>query len=214
MIEDRTVVEKVTQLVISQFKQLQDDPYLVPVGISARHIHLTRENVDALFGAGHVLTPIKKLSQPGQFACEETVEVYGPAGKPLKLRVLGPERKRTQVEVSLSDSRVLGLVPPVRTSGDTDGTPGVKIKGPKGEIQSPDGVIIADRHIHMTPEDAAWFGLKDGDRVTVEIGGEKGGTMDNVVIRVTRTSKLDFHIDTDDANAFLLKQGQFVRVKL
>lgn len=214
MIENSTAVEQVTQLVIRQLKQLQDDPYLVPVGISARHIHLTRADVDALFGPGYRLTPIKKLSQPGQFACEETVEVIGPAGKPLKMRVLGPERKRTQVEVSFSDSRVLGLVPPVRTSGDTDGTPGVLIKGPKGEVRSKDGVIIADRHIHMTPEDAAWFGVRDGQRVTVEIGGEKGGTMDNVVIRVTKTSRLDFHIDTDDANAFLLAQGQTVRVRV
>ena len=195
MIENSTAVEQVTQLVIRQLKQLQDDPYLVPVGISARHIHLTRADVDALFGPGYRLTPIKKLSQPGQFACEETVEVIGPAGKPLKMRVLG-------------------LVPPVRTSGDTDGTPGVLIKGPKGEVRSKDGVIIADRHIHMTPEDAAWFGVRDGQRVTVEIGGEKGGTMDNVVIRVTKTSRLDFHIDTDDANAFLLAQGQTVRVRV
>lgn len=206
------IVEKVTKLVMEQIKQLEQSPYLIPVGISARHIHLQREHVEKLFGPGHHLTPIKSLSQPGQYASEEMVEVIGPKGKPVKLRVLGPERPKTQIEVSLSDSRSLGIIPPVRTSGDIVGTPGIKIRGPKGEIEISEGVIIADRHVHMTPEDARWYGVRNGERVKVLIEGEKGGIMENVTVRVTSTSSLDFHIDTDDANAFQLRQGQMVQI--
>jgi putative phosphotransacetylase len=181
--EDYTsVVGRVATLVMEQLQLLEEDPYQVPVGVSARHIHLEREHIDALFGPGYQLTPKKALSQKGQYASEETVEVLGPTRKPLKLRVLGPERKQTQVEVSLSDSRNLGMIPPVRTSGDIAGTPGIRIRGPKGEIEVKEGVIIPDRHIHMTPE-------------------------------VSEKAALDFHIDTDDANAFQLHQGQMVRIR-
>lgn len=211
--EDQTaIVEKVTKLVMEQLQKLKEDPYGVPVGISARHIHLERKHVDLLFGEGYRLTPKKMLSQPGQFACEETVEVVGPKGKSLKLRVLGPERKQTQVEVAFSDCRGLGVEPPVRTSGDLEGTPGILIRGPKGEVETTSGVIIADRHIHMTPADAKWYGVENGQRVKVRVDGCKGGVMDNVVIRVSDTGYLDFHIDTDDANAFLLTQGQQVQI--
>lgn len=206
------IVEKVTKLVMQQLKQLEQNPYLIPVGISARHIHLERKHVEQLFGAGYHLTPIKALSQPGQYASEETVEVIGTKGKPVKLRILGPERPKTQIEVSLSDSRSLGIIPPVRTSGDILGTPGIKIRGPKGEIEVSEGVIIADRHVHMTPEDARWYGVRNGQRVKVLIEGEKGGIMDNVTVRVASTCSLDFHIDTDDANAFQLRQGQMVQI--
>jgi putative phosphotransacetylase len=211
--EDYTAIaEQVAQLVMEQLQLLEKDPYQVPVGVSARHIHLERRHLDALFGEGYQLTPFKALSQPGQYASEETVEVIGTKGKPVKLRVLGPERKHTQVEVSLSDSRNLGIIPPVRTSGDVSGTPGIKIRGPKGEIEIDEGVIIPDRHIHMTPEDARWYGVKNGEKVQVAGGGSKGGILDQVVIRVSETAALDFHIDTDDANAFQMHQGQMVRI--
>ena len=205
-------LENITKSVLEELTRLTTTPYAVPVGVSARHIHLQREHLDLLFGEGYQLTPKKALSQPGQYASEETVEVMGPTGKPLKLRILGPERKATQVEVSLSDSRVLGFVPPVRTSGDVSGTPGVRIKGPKREIEIKEGVIIPDRHIHMTPEDARWYGVKNGERVSVLIEGQKGGVLSDVVIRVAETCRLDFHIDTDDANAFQLFQGQWVSI--
>lgn len=204
--------ENIERLIREELLRLAEEPYAVPVGVSARHIHLQRDHIDALFGEGYQLTPKKSLSQPGQYASEETVEVMGPTGKPVKMRVLGPERKATQVEVSLSDSRSLGFVPPVRTSGDVSGTPGIRIRGPKREIEIREGVIIPDRHIHMTPEDARWYGVKNGERVSVLIPGGKGGILSNVVIRVSETARLDFHIDTDDANAFQMFQGQWVSI--
>lgn len=212
MDEYAALVNKVTKLVMEQIRELTEHPDHVPVGISARHIHLERAHVEQLFGQGYRLTPMKDISQPGQYACEETVEVIGPKEKPLKMRVLGPERKDTQIEVSLSDSRILGMIPPVRSSGDIVGTPGIRIRGPKGEIEVPQGVIIADRHIHMTPEDARWYGVTNGQRVRVLIDGQRGGVMDHVIIRVAPTCSLDFHIDTDDANAFQLRQGQMVQI--
>lgn len=212
MEEFTALVNKITTLVMEELEQLEAHPFQVPVGISARHIHLERKHVEWLFGTGYRLTPIKAVSQPGQYACKETVEVIGPKGQPVRLRILGPERTNTQIEVSLSDSRILGMIPPVRSSGDVLGTPGIRIRGPKREIEVERGVIIADRHIHMTPEDARWFGVKDGQRVRVSIKGQRGGIMDNVMIRASSACSLDFHIDTDDANAFQLRQGQMVGI--
>lgn len=207
------LIQKVTALVLDNWKRLSTQPYQVPVGISARHVHLSKEHVEALFGAGYRLTPMKALSQPGQFACEEQVAVSGPAGTLPRVRILGPERKQSQVEMASGDCRILGIQPAVRSSGDLKGTPGVMLKGPKGEVLMTEGVIIADRHIHMTPEDAKWFGVSDQDRVSVAVGGPKGGVLGHVLIRVTGDSRLDFHVDTDDANAFQLKQGQWVTIR-
>lgn len=184
----------------------------VPVGISVRHIHLTRSDVDQLFGRNYQLTPKKPLSQPGQFACEECLDVIGPKGELKKVRILGPERSATQIELAQTDCRNIGVNAPVRSSGDTKGTPGVTLRGPLGELKVPEGVIIADRHLHMTPAEAAAFGLADGDRIQIRIDGIKPGVMGNVLVRANNKCALDLHIDTDDGNAFLLKQGQLVTV--
>lgn len=207
------IVEQITKAVLKNIKELTENPYYVPVGISARHIHLTREDVDILFGSGYQLTKFKDLSQPGQFAANEKVTIEGRTGKRLDLRILGPERKYSQIELAFSETRGLGIEPPVRSSGDLSGTPGIKVIGPQGSVMLKEGVILADRHIHMTPEDADWFGVVDGERVQVVIPGKKSGIMDHVLIRVTDSSRLDFHIDIDDANAFLLKQGQHVWIR-
>ncbi len=207
------LIQKITEKVLEHWNRLSTDPYQVPVGISARHVHLSREHVEILFGAGYRLTPEKSLSQPGQFACKEQVEVCGPKGSIKKVRILGPERKQSQVEIAFSDCRNLGITPSVRISGDLKETPGILLKGPVGEVSLKEGVIIADRHIHMTPEDAKWFGVSDGERVNVTVPGEKGGVLGGVLIRITRESRLDFHVDTDDANAFLLRQGQWVTIR-
>mgnify|MGYP004462723395 FL=1 len=209
-ITEQQLIEIVTQAVIKELSTRDDDK--VPVGISVRHIHLTRSNIDWLFGRNYQLTPKKALSQPGQFACEECLDVIGPKGVLTKVRVLGPERNATQVELSQTDCRTIGISAPVRDSGDLDGTPGIKLRGPLGEIEIPKGVIIADRHIHMSPADAERFGLKDGDRVKVKIDGVKPGVMEHVLIRSGEKHRLDMHIDTDDGNAFMLKQGQLVTV--
>lgn len=209
-ITEQQLIEIVTQAVIKELSTRDDDK--VPVGISVRHIHLTRSNIDWLFGRNYQLTPKKALSQPGQFACEECLDVIGPKGVLTKVRVLGPERNATQVELSQTDCRTIGVSAPVRDSGDLEGTPGIKLRGPLGEIEIPKGVIIADRHIHMSPADAERFGLKDGDRVKVKIDGVKPGVMEHVLIRSGEKHRLDMHIDTDDGNAFMLKQGQLVTV--
>lgn len=209
----KELIDKISGMVMEQLERLQRNPYQVPVGISARHVHITKEHVELLFGAGYQLTPLKLLSQPGQFACEEQVVICGPSGSLSGVRILGPERKESQVEMALSDCRKLGIRPPVRTSGDLRGTPGVILKGPKGEVVLQEGVMIADRHIHMTPEDAVWFGVSDRERVSVVAKGPRGGVLSQVLIRITKESRLDFHVDTDDANAFELEQGQWLTIR-
>lgn len=208
-ITEQQLVEIVTQAVM---KELNNNDNQVPVGISVRHIHLTRSNIDWLFGRNYQLTPKKALSQPGQYACEECLDVIGPKGVLTKVRILGPERNSTQVELSQTDCRTIGITAPVRDSGDLEGTPGITLRGPLGEIQVPKGVIIADRHIHMSPADAMRFGVKDGDHVSVKIDGIKPGIMNHVLIRSNDKMRLDMHIDTDDGNAFQLKQGQLVTI--
>lgn len=200
------------QVIGEAVRQAMGTKMLVPVGISARHIHLTREDLARLFGHGYELTVKKELSQPGQFAAEETLDIVGPKGTLKHVRILGPLRSRTQIELSQTDLRGLGITAPVRSSGDTDGTPGVRLVGPMGEITTPDGVIIADRHVHLSDEEAREMNLKDGDYVTVRIDGVKSGTMSHVLVRASAKFRKDFHIDTDDANAFLLRQGQLVEI--
>lgn len=194
-------------------KALTPEDRLVPVGISMRHVHLNRADLTRLFGASYMLTPMKDLSQPGQFAAEECVDVIGPKGTLKKVRILGPLRRETQIELSQTDCRVAGIKAPVRSSGDLKGTSGVILKGPCGEITVPQGVIIADRHIHLSPLQAEKYHLKDGDRVKVLIdSGSKQGVMGGVLIRSGSGCEMDFHIDTDDGNAFQLRQGQLVKI--
>ncbi|CAA7602855.1 phosphate propanoyltransferase/2-acylglycerol O-acyltransferase [Acididesulfobacillus acetoxydans] len=180
---------------------------MVPVGISSRHVHLTTAHIEQLFGPGHRLTKLKDLSQPGQFACEETVTLIGPKGSLSGVRILGPARKESQVELAATDTFKLGVKPPVRDSGNLAGTPGIELVGTSGRVRLVQGVIIAARHIHMSPMEAAAYGLKDGDRVEVPVPGERGGILDNVRIRVGPHYALDFHLDTDEGNAFGLKNG-------
>ncbi|GGK30329.1 propanediol utilization phosphotransacylase [Caldalkalibacillus thermarum] len=218
------LVEEITKLVIAELKHhhmLQDTalqgkqlaPY-VPVSVSARHVHLQQEHVDILFGKGYQLTKDRDISQPGQYACQETVTLMGPGGKISNVRVLGPLRKQTQVEVARSDARVLGISPPVRHSGDLKGSAPIVIIGPKGTVRLKEGCIIADRHIHMTPQDAQAYGVYNSQKVSVLVEGEKGGIMNQVTIRVRDDYALDMHIDTDDANAFGLTGNEYVKIIL
>lgn len=173
----------------------------VPVGISNRHIHLSQADLDQLFGAGYQLTPMKELSQPGQFACKETVTICGPKGAIEKVRVLGPVRKETQIEIVAGDCFKLGVKAPAKLSGDLAGTPGITVVGPRGSVQTAQGLIVAQRHIHMAPADAQAYGVQDGQIVKIRVGGLRGGIYDNVAIRVTTSSKLECHLDTEEANA-------------
>lgn len=179
----------------------------IPVGVSARHVHVTREHLDILYGAGYQLTTKKELSQPGQFASNEMVDLVTEKGSFKNVRILGPERKETQIEISLTDSLKLGLKVPVKDSGDTAGSPGLTLVGPKGSVTIERGVIAAGRHIHMTPADAAEYGVKDKDIVKIVCPGERALVFDKVLIRVSDKFKLEMHVDTDEANAAMIKSG-------
>ena len=185
----------------------------VTAGISARHVHVTREHLDILYGAGYELTNKKDLAQPGQFASNETIDVVTEKSAFKNVRILGPIRSKSQVEVSMSDAMKLGLKNiPVRDSGDLAGTPGAKLVGPKGEVELTEGVIVAGRHIHMNPAEAAEFGVKDKDLVKVRCGGERGLVFENVLIRVNKDYALEMHVDTDEGNAALCKNGDQLEV--
>ena len=185
----------------------------IPVGVSNRHIHLTRQDVETLFGKGYRLTPLKDLSQPGQYACKEQLTIVGPSLRPIeKVRVLGPERKASQVEISRTDAYLLKVKPPVRESGKIAGSAPITIIGPKGVVTLREGCIIANRHIHMSPEDGARFGLKDNDYVTVDAFGERRTRFFDVQVRVDPNFRLEMHLDTDDANAAGLANGAKVAI--
>lgn len=183
------------------------------VGLSNKHVHLSKEHIDILFGKGHELTPCKDLSQPGQFACDEKVDLVGPKRTIKGVRILGPARKESQVEIAFADAFTLGLKDvPVRDSGKLDGTPGIKLIGPCGEVELEKGVIVAARHIHMHTSDAEKYGLKDKDIVKVKVGGQRGVIFENVLIRVSDSYALDMHLDVEEGNAAGLSNGDTVEV--
>ncbi len=185
----------------------------VPVGVSNRHIHLSTADLETLFGKGYELTPIKDLSQPGQFACKETLTIVGPSLRPIEnVRVLGPVRKASQVEISRTDSFTLKVKPPVRESGDIAGSAPITIIGPKGVVTLKEGCIIANRHIHMSLDEGAQFGLSDGQYVDVEVNGERRTKFYDVQVRVHKDFRLEMHIDTDDANAAGIGNGAKVKI--
>ena len=173
----------------------------VSVEVSARHIHLCQEDLDKLFGKDYKLNVKKELSQKGEFAAEETVALVGPKNKIDNLRIVGPVRKRTQVELSATGSFKVGIQAPLRLSGDLEGSASAKIVGPGGEVELEEGVIVAKRHIHINSTEAQELNLKDGDVVKVEIKGERGLVFNNVLVRIKDTFQKSIHIDTDEANA-------------
>ncbi len=181
----------------------------IPVGISARHIHISREDLDVLFGKGYQLTVKKELKQPGQYAANEQVKISTEKGF-LRLRILGPERKKTQVEISLSDALKLGINSPVRDSGDIKGSPGITVSGEKDIVKLEEGVIIACRHIHMNSVDAQAFGVEDKEFVQVSCKGDRSLVFGQVLVRVHDSFILEMHIDTDEGNAALLGSGATV----
>jgi len=179
----------------------------IPVNMSNRHVHLSQEHLEVLFGKGYQLTKMKDLSQPGQYACEEKVDVVGPKNTLKGVRILGPVRPDTQVEVSVFDARTLGVDAVVRASGKISGTPGCTLIGPKGQVELKEGVIVAARHIHMSPEDGEKFGCKDRDIVKVRVGDERAVVFENVVVRVHPEYALDMHIDIEEGNAAGIQNG-------
>ncbi len=212
MAVDTRLVEEIVRQILAakavqnvEAKAESNELPIIPVGVSARHVHLSRKDMDTLFGKDSELTPIKDL-MGGQFAAQEQVTIIGPSLRPIeKVRVLGPLRKQTQVEISCTDAFVLKVKPPVRPSGDLKGSAGISIVGPKGVVKLEEGCIIANRHIHMSPADAARYGVKDGDYVNVLAEGERRTMLYGVQVRVSPEFTLEMHIDTDDANAIGFK---------
>ena len=181
--------------------------YKAEVGLSNKHLHLRSEDVETLFGKGHQLTPTKALKQPGQFACEEKVDIVGHKGTLKGIRVLGPARKETQVELAMTDARTIGVSAPVRESGKLEGTPGVKLIGPEGEVELDHGAIVALRHIHLSPAQAIEAGVKDKDVVSIKFEGERGLIFDQVLVRSGEGHEREIHLDTDEGNAAGLSNG-------
>lgn len=184
----------------------------LPVGLSNRHIHVSQKDLDILFGAGYELRKFKDLSQPGQYACEEKVDVVGPKGTLKGVRILGPVRNDTQFELSVSDAFALGVKPIVRNSGDIIDTPGAKLVGPEGEVEIDSGIIVAARHIHMHTSDAEKFGVADNEIVNVKVGGPRGLTFENVLVRAHKDFALEMHVDIEEGNACGLRNGDLVEL--
>ncbi len=184
----------------------------LPIALSNRHIHLSQEHIETLFGAGHQLKELKPLSQPGQYACEEKVDLVGPKGMLKGVRVLGPARPNTQVEISLADGFTLGVKAPIRESGDITDTPGLKLVGPAGEVELTKGVIVASRHIHMSLDDAARFGVADKQIVKVRTFGPRAVVFENVLVRASNKFALEMHVDVEEGNAAGVRNGDQVEL--
>ena len=207
-------IESITRMVMQALEKREDSSsgFLVPIGVSARHIHLTQADVEILFGAGHQLTP-KKTLMGGQFAAEEQVTIVGLKLRAIEnVRVLGPVRKASQVEISATDAIKLGVKAPIRESGNIAGSAPMAVVGPQGVVYLKEGCIVAKRHIHMSPKDAESAGVRDGDVVSVKAENPRGTTFNNVQIRVHDSFTLEMHIDTDEANAAGLRTGDTVRI--
>ncbi|MCM3089879.1 MULTISPECIES: phosphate propanoyltransferase [unclassified Cytobacillus] len=207
-------LQSIVEEIVSKLKDSSIQDHSIPMAVSARHCHVSQKDLEILFGTGYQLTKKADLSQPGQFAANETITIAGPRGSLEKVRILGPARNMTQVEVSRTDSFKLGLKPPLRESGNIEGSSPVTLIGPKGSLYKKEGLIIAQAHIHMNPEDAEAFGVKNGEYVKVEIEGERPISFEKVLIRISPRYRLEMHIDTDEANAGLIAgktAGRLVR---
>ena len=204
------LLKLITQRVMEKVNQYNE--YRIPIGVSNRHVHVTQEDLETLFGKDYQLTKKGDLKQPGQFASNETVTIRGPKGEFGRVRILGPVRKQSQIEISKTDSFRLGVKPPIRESGDLTGTPGLEMVGPKGTVALPQGAIIALRHIHMTPQQAEAMGVKDKDIVEVETFGDRRGVFGDVLIRVSDQFSLEMHVDVDEANACALSNDDYVMI--
>ncbi|MBI4179279.1 phosphate propanoyltransferase [bacterium] len=185
---------------------------VVPIGISSRHLHLQPDHVEALFGRGHKLTRYRDLMQPGQFAAKEIVTLIGPKGRIMNVRVLGPERKQTQIEAAVTDLRALGVMAPLRLSGDLAGSAPLKIRGPCGLVQITEGLIIAQRHLHISSDEAARYGVKTGDRLRIRTRGNRPVVFEDVIVRAGGDYRMEFHLDTDEGNAAGVTNGDLAEI--
>lgn len=203
--------EQILRMVLTEMAK--EGLFYAPAGISLRHVHLSQKDLQVLFGPGYVLQPLRSLVQPGQYAAQEQVELEGPKGRLRKVRIIGPARSRTQVELSVTDALSLGMKEvPVRMSGDLSKTPGIRLIGPYGQVDLTEGVMIAARHLHLSPQQAKAFHVHDGQAVSVRVGTDRPCLLQNVICRIGDGHELEFHIDSDEANACLLKNGDIVQI--
>jgi putative phosphotransacetylase len=209
-LDEQTLKRIITLAAIKQLA-LAGERY-IPAAVSARHVHLCAADIEALFGKGHSLVKMRDLMQPGQYACEEQVTLVGKKGRIEKIRVLGPARRETQIEISVTDCYKAGFEPVVRMSGDLENTPGGTLIGPAGEVTLPKGVIVAARHLHATVEQAGWYGLKNGDIICVKKQGVRETVFGNVVVRTGPDHDLELHLDPDEANAAGIKSGDMLEL--
>lgn len=209
--KDKELAAKIANI-IKDHIETKTEIKKIPVGVSNRHIHLSKWDLEILFGQNYQLSKLKDLKQPGQFAANETVCIAGPKGSLTNVRVLGPVREESQVEISKTDSFMLGIKSPVRESGDLKGSADICVIGPKGSIVLKEKAIIAKRHIHMTPEDAQTFNVTNGQKVSVITSGERKSILGEVIVRVNSNYSLEFHVDTDEANGVGLSSKDTVEI--
>ena len=211
MDQDPRLAEKITADIVSRLKRSETS---IPIGVSNRHVHFSQEDFDVLFGKGATVRKFRQVKQPGFFACYETVDIEGPKGMVKNVRLVAPHRSKTQVEISQTDAAALGLKAPIRDSGDVAGSSRVKIIGPAGTLDIKEGLILARRHIHFHPLEAKAMGVQDGEvvRVRTGIGGPRELVYEQVLCRISDKFSLEFHIDTDEANAAWVKSGDAVRI--
>ena len=209
--DDVCIARAVVLNIAEQLKRQKGETY-IPTAVSNRHAHLSAGDIEALFGAGYRLTEFKPLSQPGQFAANEKIDLIGPKGTIKGVRILGPARGATQVEIFKADSYKLGVKPVLRMSGNIAGTPGIKIRGPKGEVSLKEGVIVAARHIHLSPEQSEWIGLKNGDVVSIRKPGTRAITLENIPVRCGEGHSLECHLDMEEANAGWISNGDLLEL--
>lgn len=210
-LKEEELVRLITDQVVKELSQRGNDRH-IPIALSNRHLHLCQKDFEQLFGSGCSLTKLRDLSQPGQFAAKETVKLVGPKGIIENVRILGPIRDHSQAELSISDGYRLGIELPIRISGDLDGTPGCVIAGPQGVVQLTEGLICAQRHIHMSPEDGLHFGVQDKAIVRVHTFGSRALIFDQVMVRISSTYRLEMHVDIEEGNAAGVHNGDFVEI--
>jgi Propanediol utilization protein len=209
--ERATVQRLVTERIVKSAYEETKKRY-VPAAGSNRHIHVSAQDLETLFGKGYALKPERALSQPGQFAASETVSIVGPKGRIDQVRVLGPARGKTQVEILTADAFKLGIAPVVRISGDIEGTPGATVIGPAGSVELSSGVIVAMRHVHISTEQAAWLELRNGDLVSIRKDGVRALVFENVLVRCGEGHNLELHLDLEEANAGSIKNGELLEI--
>ncbi len=211
MDQNPEIAKRITEEIVSRMERSKTP---VPVGVSNRHVHFRQEDWDVLFGAGTQPRKFRQVKQPGFYACFESIDIEGPKGRIEKVRLIAPHRPHTQVEISGTDAQVLGLKPPIRDSGQLEGSGAVRVIGPKGTLEIKQGLIIARRHIHFHPLEAQAMGVKDGEvvRVRAGVGGPRELVFEQVLIRVSDKFSLEFHLDTDEANAAWVRSGDNVSI--